>query len=105
MPPATPLNVTVPAPGGEQPGPPTQPKFVPLMLINAPTGPTAGEILLMAGVTVKLLPLLRRPATVTITLYGPGPALRLGGTKTVTFVFDQLRTPAAKPPNVTVLVP
>ena len=72
---AVPLNFTVLVPL-------VAPKFVPVIVTDAPTGPLVGDRLVIAGaaaVTVKLTPLLARPPTVTTTLpvvAPPAPAPR-----------------------------
>jgi hypothetical protein len=87
---AVPLNVTVPV----------VPKFVPVMVTDVPTGPDAGDRLVMLGVgiNVKLTPLLARPLIVTTTL----PVLAPAGTGTTIDVAVQLVGVAAVPLNVTV---
>lgn len=77
------------------------PKLVPLMVTPVPPGPEVGERLLMAGVTVKLTPLLAVPPTVTTTLPVPAPA----GTGTTILPLFQLVGVAAVPLKVTVLLP
>jgi len=59
---AVPLNVTVLAPC-------VVPKLVPLIVTQVPTGPEAGDKLVMPGVgnTVKLIELLKYPPTDTLT--------------------------------------
>jgi hypothetical protein len=68
-----------------------------------PTGPEAGLRLVMlgGGLTVKAIPMLAAPATVTTTL----PAVAPVGTGAIMLVAPQLVGVAATPPNVTVLVP
>lgn len=92
----TPLKVTVPVPC-------EAPKFAPLMVTEAPTGPAVGLRLEMFGgvVTVKLMALLARLLTVTTTL----PLVAPEGTGTTTVVALQLVGVAAVPLNVTVLEP
>src|SRR6266571_4994962 len=60
---AVPLKLTVLLPW-------VDPKLVPVMVTEVPTGPEVGDRLVMLGgvVTVKLTALLARPATVTSTL-------------------------------------
>jgi hypothetical protein len=93
---STPLKVTVPT---------IVPKFVPLISSHIPTGPELGLKLVMlggGGVTVKLVPLLSTPPTVTTTF----PVAAFTGTSTVMLVAVQLlAVPAAVPLNVTVLEP
>jgi hypothetical protein len=94
--PTIPLRTTVLLPCEE-------PKFVPLMFMEVPTAATAGEILLMPGVTVKVALLLARPTTVTAT--EPEPRDKPCGTETAMLMFDQLRIVALTEPKVTVLAP
>jgi hypothetical protein len=93
---AVPLNVTVLVPWAA-------PKPVPVIVTAVPTGPDVGAKLLMLGgtVTVKTVPLLDSPPTVTTTF----PVVAKAGTATMTLVVPQLVTVAAVPLNVTVLVP
>jgi hypothetical protein len=96
---AVPLNVTVLVPCVE-------PKFVPVMVTEVPTGPELGERPLMLGatVTVKLAPLLASPFTVTTTL----PLVAPVGTATVMLLlqFDAgVTVPTDVPLKVTVLDP
>src|SRR5229473_3543697 len=61
---AVPLNLTVLVPC-------VVPKFAPAIVTALPTGPDVGVRLVMLGpdaVTVKLMPLLARPPTVTTTV-------------------------------------
>jgi hypothetical protein len=95
--PAVPLNVTVLVPR-------FAPKFVPAIVTAVPTDPEPGLTLLMFGageVTVKLIPLLAAPPTVTTTF----PVVAPLGTGTTTLVALQLVGVPAVPLNVTVLVP
>jgi hypothetical protein len=91
-----PLNVTVLLPC-------VAPKLVPVMVIEALIGAEAGFRLVMLGVakTVKLIPLLATPLTVTTTL----PVVAPAGTGTVMLVALQLDGVAVVPLNLTVLVP
>jgi hypothetical protein len=91
-----PLNVTVLLPWLE-------PKFVPVIVTDAPTAPDVGDRLVMlgAGTIVKLIPLLPNPATVTTTF----PVVAPWGTGTTILVDLQLVGAAAVPLNVTVLPP
>lgn len=94
---ATPLNVTVLTPC-------VAPKFAPATVTDVPVGPDVGLRLLMLGagiVTVKLMPLLGTPPTVTTRF----PVVAPIGTATVMLVVLQLEGAAATPLNVTVLVP
>jgi hypothetical protein len=91
---ATPLNVTVLVPC-------VAPKFVPLIVTEVPTAPEAGDspLILGATVTVKVTPLLARPAAVTTT----GPVVAAEGTVTPMLVAVQLLIfVAAAPLKVTV---
>ncbi len=93
---AVPLNLTVLEPCVE-------PKFVPVIVTDVPARPEVGERLLMVGVgsTVKVLPLLAIPFTVTTTL----PVVAPEGTVATMEVALQLMTVAAVPLNFTVLEP
>ncbi len=94
--PALPLNSTVPLPC-------VAPKPVPVMLIEAPTGPELGDRLAMlgGGTTVKLTPALATLDTVTTTF----PVVAPEGTGTTIFDPAQLVGVPGVPLNVTVLVP
>src|SRR5580692_5116155 len=77
---AVPLNVTVLVPCAA-------PKFVPAIVTDVPTAPADGVRLVRVGggggvVTVKLIPLLAWPPTVTTT----GPVVALTGTSVVRLV-------------------
>ena len=92
-----PLNVTVPPFCAA-------PKFVPVIVMDVPTGPEVGDRLTMLGGcnTVKLAPLLATPPTVTTTL----PLVAVGGTIAVIDVGVQFRIFVANGPlKETVLVP
>ena len=94
---AVPLNFTVLVPC-------VAPKFVPLIVTEAPTTADVGEKLVMLGaaaVTVKATPLLATPATVTTTF----PVVAPAGTGATMLVALQLVGVAAVPLNCTVLVP
>jgi hypothetical protein len=91
---AAPLKATVLVPCVE-------PKPVPVIVMEVPTTPKAGDKLLMAGTTVKGMPLLAVPPTVTIT----DPEVAPAGTGTTIEVALQEFGVAAVPLNVTVLVP
>src|SRR5271157_4188341 len=95
---AVPLNVSVLVPCEE-------PKFVPVIVTDVPTSPELGERFVMDGgavtVTVKVTPLLAKPATLTTTLPVAAPL----GTSTTMLVLLQLVGVAAVPLNVSVLVP
>jgi len=94
--PAVPLKVTVLEPWDA-------PKFVPVIVTVAPTGPDVGLKLVIVGTgtTVKLTPWLAWPPTVTITL----PVVAAAGTVTFMLVLLQLEGVAAVPLKVTVLEP
>jgi hypothetical protein len=80
------------------------PKFVPVMVMLAPTNPEAGFRLVILGagtVTVKLTPLLLTPPTATTTL----PVVAPTGTGTAILDALQLVGDAGVPLKVTVLVP
>jgi hypothetical protein len=91
-----PLNFTVLVPCVE-------PKFVPVIVTEAPTAPDVGAKLVMLGVarTVKLLPLLSTPLACTTTL----PVVAPVGTVATMLVALQLVAVADVPLNFTVLVP
>src|SRR5262245_55295161 len=79
---AVPLNVTVLEPR-------VDPKFEPLMVTTAPTGPLAGDRFVIDGavlVTVNVCALLATPPTATTTL----PVVAPVGTGTTMLVADQL---------------
>ncbi len=90
-----PLNFTLPLPRDG-------PKFDPAITIDDPTAPVFGVsvVMLGAGVTVKLTPLLAVP-TVTTTL----PVVAPVGTVAVMLDAPQLVVVAVVPLNLTVLVP
>jgi hypothetical protein len=95
--PAVPLNVTVLVPC-------VAPKPAPVIVTGVPTTPDAGLRLKMlggGGVTVKFMPLLACPPTVTTTL----PLVAAGGTVAVMLVALHAVAVAAVPLKVTVLVP
>lgn len=77
------------------------PKVVPVIVTEVPTGPEVGDKLVMLGVTVKAMPLLAKPLTVTTTL----PVVAPFGTGTMMPVSPQLVGVAGVPLKVTVLVP
>src|SRR5467141_3701141 len=92
-----PLNFTVLVPC-------VAPKFAPVIVPDAPTNPDVGFKLVMLGagtVTVKLIPLLATPPTVTTTF----PVVAPAGTVAVMLVALQLVGTAPTPLNATVLVP
>jgi hypothetical protein len=94
--PVVPLNATVLVPC-------VAPKFVPVIVTEAPTGPDVGFRLVIIGVgrTVKLTELLGIPLAVTMTF----PVVAPVGTGTVMLVVVQFVGTPAVPLNVTVLVP
>jgi len=79
------------------------PKFAPVIVTGAPTAAEDGETLLILGVgsTVNAAPALGKSFTVTTTL----PVVAPAGTITRIDVAVQLVGAAARPLNVTVLVP
>src|SRR6202158_3171002 len=94
---AVPLNLTVLVPC-------VVPKFTPVIVTGVPTTPDVGvrRVRLGAGaVTVKLMPLLAEPPTVTTTV----PVVAALGTGTLMLVALQLVGVAVVPLNMTVLVP
>jgi hypothetical protein len=90
------LNVTVLEPW-------FAPKFSPVTVTEVPMGPDDGltPVMLGAGITVKVTPLLGTPLTVTTT----GPVVAPAGTEAMMLVALQFDTAAAVPLNVTVLDP
>src|SRR6266566_2769801 len=97
------VGVAVAPPNGTVLVPCVAPKFAPVIVTAAPTGPEAGFMLVMLGgaTTVKLTPLLATPATVTTTF----PVVAPAGTGATMLVLLQLVGVAGVPLNVTVLVP
>jgi hypothetical protein len=93
---SVPLNVTVLVPCAA-------PKFAPVIVIDVPATPDVADKLLIlgAGTTVKLTPLLAAPATVTTTF----PVVAPDGTGTPMLMALQLVGVVAVPLNVTVLEP
>lgn len=91
-----PLNLTVLEPC-------VAPKLVPVIVTEAPTAPDVGEtvVILGAATTVKLLPALATPDTVTTTF----PVVAPVGTGATIAVTLQLVGVAVVPLNFTVLVP
>jgi hypothetical protein len=92
-----PLNLTVLVPC-------VVPKFVPVIVTEAPTAPVVMERLVMLGAatTVKLLPLLANPDTVTTTF----PVVAPVGTETTMLVaLQDVAVDAVVVLNLTVLVP
>jgi hypothetical protein len=89
-----PLNLTMLVPW-------VDPKPVPLIVIDAPIAPEFGDRLLTTGVTVKLLPLLAAPPTVTTTF----PVVAALGTGAMILVALQLAGVATVPLNLMVLDP
>lgn len=93
---AVPLKVTVLAPWAT-------PKADPVIVTELPTSPNVGEILVMAGggMTVKGIPVLACPPTVTITF----PVVAPAGTTAMIWVALQVEDDARIPLNETVLDP
>src|SRR5262245_49250510 len=93
---ATPLNSTELAPC-------VAPKFVPVIVTAAPTAPLVGDsaLIVAAGTTVNVTPLLPTPPTVTTTL----PVVAPLGTVVTMLVADHDVGVAVTPLNFTVLVP
>ena len=91
-----PLNLTVLVPCDA-------PKLAPEIVTAIPTGPEAGDkpVIVGAEETMKLIPLLFNPFTVTTTF----PVVAPAGTGTTMLVALQLVGVAAVPLNVTVLLP
>ena len=79
------------------------PKFVPVIVTDAPTAPEVGDRLVMLGdeTTVNATPFVANPPTVTTTF----PLVVPVGTCTTIDVVLQLAGVAPTPLNVTVLVP
>jgi hypothetical protein len=92
-----PLNCTVLLPW-------VPPKLLPETVTEVPTGPTDGVTLLMigAGTTVNVTPLLDLPLTVTITLPVVAP---VGTDTTIEVTVHVVAVAAVVPLNFTVLVP
>ena len=92
---AVPLNFTVPW---------VVPKFVPVIVTEAPTAPEVGDRLVTVGVakTVNEVPLLDVPLTVTTTLPVVAP---VGTTATIDVLLQLVIEVAEVPLNFTVLVP
>ena len=76
------------------------PKPLPSIVRRVPTGPENGTTVVIAG-TVKIVPLLAAPATVTTTL----PVVAPTGTEMAIPVELQLVTVTGKPLRVTTLLP
>jgi len=92
-----PLNLTVLVPC-------VAPKLAPVIVTEVPSTPEVGFRLVMLGagtVTVKLVPLLATPPTVTTTF----PVVAPAGTGATMLVALQLVGVAVVPLNLTVLVP
>lgn len=79
------------------------PKFVPVSVIEVPTGPVAGNKPVIPGLIVKIRLLLARLPTATTT--GAFPKPRPDGMETATLVLLQLTIGAGAPPTLTLLVP
>jgi hypothetical protein len=80
-----------------------EPKPVPVIVIDAPTAPEAGDKLVMFGTTANCVALLAAPPTVTTTV--PVPPVAPTGTDAVMDVALQFIAAVATPLNVTVLPP
>jgi len=91
---AVPLNVKVLEPW-------VDPKFVPLIVMEAPMAPAVGERLVIPGSTVKFTPLLVTPLALTVTF----PVVAPPGTGTVMLVALQLVGVAAVPLKLTEPLP
>jgi hypothetical protein len=91
------LNSTVPLPCVE-------PKFVPVIVTDAPTAPDVGDRLVMLGAatTVNDTPLLFTPLALTTTLPVVAP---VGTVATIEVALQLPIVVAAVPLNLTVLVP
>ena len=94
---AVPLNFTVLVPWVE-------PKFVPVIVTDAPTAPDVGERLVMLGAATMVNdePLLATPLTVTTTFPVVAPA---GTGATIDVALQLVIVVAVVPLNFTVLVP
>src|SRR5208282_1589841 len=94
---AVPLKLTVPVPWVE-------PKFVPVIVTDAPTAPEVGDKLVMLGAatTVKDTPLLFTPLAFTTTLPVVAP---VGTVATIAVALQLPIVVTAVPLNFTVLVP
>jgi hypothetical protein len=94
---AVPLNFTPPVPCDE-------PKFVPVIVTEAPTAPEVGDRLVIVGVarTVNDTPLVVAPLAVTTTLPVVAP---VGTTATIDVLPQLVIEVAAVPLNFTVLLP
>lgn len=97
------IVVAVVLPNFTVPEPCVEPKFDPAMVTDAPTAPVVGErlVILGAGTTVKLIPLVFTPLAFTTTL----PFVALVGTVVTIEVALQLVMVAAMLLNLTVPVP
>lgn len=80
-----------------------EPKSVPVIVTEVPTGPKLGLTLVIDGLTTKRKELLANPFTVTCKV--AFPAANPVGTVATILVELQLETVATRPLNVTVLVP
>jgi hypothetical protein len=89
-----PLNDTVLEPW-------VDPKFVPLIVTEAPIAPAVGERLVMPGRTVKFTPLLATPLAFTVTF----PVVAPAGTGTAMLDAFQLVGVAAVPLKLTEPLP
>ncbi len=93
---ATPLNVTVLLPCAA-------PKLAPVIVTGVPTSPKVGDKAVIVGgtITVKKIPLLALPFTVTMTF----PVVAPAGTCVTIWVLLNDVTLAGAPSNVTVVLP
>ncbi len=78
------------------------PKFVPVMVTDAPTAPETWLRLAMAGATMNAVTLLATPETVTVIFPVRAPA---GTAATILVALQLVIDVAAIPPKVTVLAP
>jgi hypothetical protein len=87
-----------------EPVPWVEPKFVPVIVTDAPTAPVVGDKLVMLGAatTVKLTPLLFTPLAFTTTLPVVAP---VGTVVTIDVALQLVIVVAVVPLNFTVLVP
>jgi hypothetical protein len=95
------VAVAVPPPKNTALVPCVAPKFVPVIVINVPAVPDAGERVVIVGITVNGTPLLGCPPVTTVTL----PVVVPLGTGTTMLVALQLVGVAVVPLKNTLLVP
>jgi hypothetical protein len=79
-----------------------EPKLVPVIVTDDPIAPVDGDRVVMPGATVKVLPALAIPPTVTTTLPVVAPA---GTTATIEVALQLEIVVAVVPLNLTVLLP